>query len=222
VVGHGADAVRAVFRGEDHDIDYALQQEQLGTGHATLCAAPALEARDFRGDVIVLAGDGPLIRPQTIHAMVKRHRDMRAAATLATSVIREPAGYGRIVRDRHGRFQAIVEQRNCSESQRQIHEIYPSYACFDAPLLFETLRSLTPDHVSGEYYLTDVPGRLNARGYRVEVIEAVPPEDVLSINTPQQLAEVDTILAERRRHAAAAPATAPGADPGPRAGGGCA
>jgi bifunctional UDP-N-acetylglucosamine pyrophosphorylase/glucosamine-1-phosphate N-acetyltransferase len=220
VVGHGSEAVQALFRGDDHDIDYALQQEQLGTGHAALCAAPALEARDFRGDVVVLAGDGPLIRPGTIEAMVQRHRATHAAATLATSIIPDPAGYGRIVRSRSGHFQAIVEHRNCTEAQRQIHEIYPSYACFDAAQLFEALRSLTPDRVSGEYYLTEVPAQLKARGRRVEIVEAVPPEDVLSINTPQQLEEVDAILRARQARgdsviASARPPSAqrPDADP---------
>ncbi|MHC5114234.1 MAG: NTP transferase domain-containing protein [Planctomycetota bacterium] len=195
VVGHGADVVRDVFRGDDDDVEYVVQAEQLGTGHATLCAADALA--DFHGDLLVLAGDGPLLRAETIRTMRQRHLETGAAATLATSVIDDPTGYGRIVRDAAGRFEAIVEHRNATPEQREIHEIYPSYACFDADRLFDALRRLEPDSTSGEYYVTDVPIMLSRDGATVEVVDAVPPEDVLSINTPEQLAEVDAILTSR-------------------------
>jgi bifunctional UDP-N-acetylglucosamine pyrophosphorylase/glucosamine-1-phosphate N-acetyltransferase len=195
IVGHGAEHVRAVFAGADKDLEFVVQDRQLGTGHATLCAAPAL--RGFDGDVLVLAGDGPLIRAETIRAMCRRHRDTGAAATLATSVIDDPTGYGRVLRDEAGRFRAIVEHRNASPEEREIREVYPSYACFDARRLFAMLERLEPDRVSGEHYVTDVPAMLRAAGERVELIDAVPPEDVLSINTPEQLAEVDAILATR-------------------------
>ncbi len=196
VVGHGADTVRDAFADDESaDLRYAVQQEQLGTGHATRCAAEALEG--FDGDVFVLAGDGPLIRPQTLRAMHERHRHSRAAATLATAVLDDPSGYGRVVRDSGGRFDRIVEQKNAGDDELAIREIYPSYACFDAALLLGALRDLTPDEVTGEYYVTDVPAMLKSAGYRVEIVDAVPPEDVLSINTPQQLAEVDSILTTR-------------------------
>ena len=195
VVGHGAEHVRAIFDGDDADISYALQEEQLGTGHATLCAAPALDG--FEGDVLVLAGDGPLIRPSTIRAMHERQVRTGAMATLATSVIEDPTGYGRIVRDGEGRFEAIVEHKNATDAQRAIHEVYPSYACFDSERLFGVLSTLEPDELSGEYYVTGVPITLRESGERVELVDAVPPEDVLSINTPDQLDEVEAILNAR-------------------------
>jgi bifunctional UDP-N-acetylglucosamine pyrophosphorylase/glucosamine-1-phosphate N-acetyltransferase len=201
VIGHGGDAVRSVFAGDDHDIRYAIQDKQLGTGHATLCAQG--ELNDFisgNGDLLVLAGDGPLIRAETSRIMRRKHIESRAAATMATSVIPDPTGYGRIVRDQAGRFDAIVEHKNATESQRQIHEVYPSYACFNGKLLFEMLNQLAPDRVTNEYYLTEVFAMLKSRGHRIEIVDAVPPEDVLSINDPQQLEEVDGIL--RRRLAA--------------------
>src|SRR5690606_11221962 len=107
---------------------------------------------------------------------------------LATSVIADPTGYGRITRDRAGRFVAIVEHRDCTEAQRAIREVYPSYACFDAAALFAVLGRLPRHEPSGEYYLTDAFAALQRDGARVEVVEAVPPEDVLSINTPEELA----------------------------------
>ena len=195
VVGHGAEHVRAVFAGDDADIDCVLQAEQLGTGHAALCAEPALA--DFDGDVLVLAGDGPLIHAETICAMRARQTETGAAATLATSIIEDPAGYGRVVRDAAGRFEAIVEHKNATPQQRAIREIYPSYACFDAKLLFDLLRKLGPDRLTGEYYLTDIPVMVRQAGGGVELVDAVPPEDVLSINTPEQLAQVDAILRSR-------------------------
>ncbi len=195
VVGHGAEEVQGIFAGDDADLDFVTQYEQLGTGHATACAEPVL--RDFEGDIVVLAGDGPLIRVETIQRMHRSHVEAGAAATLATSVIADPTGYGRIVRDDEGRFLSIVEHKNATEAQREIHEIYPSYACFDAKTLFEALGRLAPDEVSGEYYVTEIPCMLRAQGDRVELVDAVPPEDVLSINTPQQLAEVEAILNRR-------------------------
>jgi UDP-N-acetylglucosamine diphosphorylase/glucosamine-1-phosphate N-acetyltransferase len=196
VVGHRADDVRDLFAGDDEDIQYVEQREQLGTGHATRCAEPALAG--FGGDVLVLAGDGPLIRPSTIEAMLRKHRATRAAATLATSIIDDPTGYGRIVRDASNRFAAIVEHKNASPSQRSIREVYPSYACFRATRLFDMLRELKPDALSREYYLTEVFAMLTARGEVVEIVDAVPPDDVLSINTPEELARVDAILRSRQ------------------------
>ncbi len=196
VVGYGADLVGAAFRGDDADLVWAVQERQLGTGHAAACAGPALST--FTGDVLVLAGDGPLIRPETIRALVERHRSAGAAATLAAAVVRDATGYGRIIRNGGGRFKAIVEDRNASDEERRVREIYPSYACFDSALLFATLKRLSADERSGEYLITDVPRLLAAGGHRVELQDGFPPEDVLSINTPGQLAEVDAILAARQ------------------------
>lgn len=202
VVGHGADSVRAAFADDDADIEYVVQEEQLGTGHATDCARPVLG--DFAGDVLVLAGDGPLIRVSTINAMRERQIESGAAGTLASSIIDDPTGYGRITRHDDGSFRAIVEHKNCTDEQRAICEVYPSYACFDGPLLFEALANLAPNELTGEYYVTDVPELLMNEGHRVEVVAAVPPEDVLSINTLEQLADVDAILKARLERAGTA------------------
>lgn len=200
IVGHRSEDVEAVFEGDRDDLLMARQDEQLGTGHAARCAEASLRDAGFLdggGDVLVLAGDGPLIRASTIEIMHRRHVGAGAAGTLATSVIEDPTGYGRIVRDANGRFEAIVEHKNATDEQRAIREVYPSYACFDVAKLFDCLGRLEPDELSGEYYVTDVPAMLRDRGETVEVVDAVPPEDVLSINTPVQLAEVDRIMRER-------------------------
>ncbi|MEO1512748.1 MAG: bifunctional UDP-N-acetylglucosamine diphosphorylase/glucosamine-1-phosphate N-acetyltransferase GlmU, partial [Planctomycetota bacterium] len=118
-------------------------------------------------------------------------------ATLATATLDDPAGYGRVVRGPSGGFGRIVEQKNASAEELEIREVNPSYYCFDARSLFGALERVDRDEKSGEYYVTEAPALLLAAGGRVEVIDAVPPEDVLSINTPEQLAEVDRVFRSR-------------------------
>ena len=195
VVGHRGELVRELFQGDDDDLLYVTQEPQLGTGHAVGCAKDVLH--DFDGDVFVLAGDGPLIQTATLQRLLDRQRQCTAAATLATSTLDDPTGYGRIIRDAQGKFDAIVEHTDANEQQRSIHEVYPSYACFDAGLLFDALDKLKPNQSTGEYYLTDAPALLLADNCKVELVNGVPAEDVLSINTPQQLSEVDSILSSR-------------------------
>lgn len=197
VVGYKQELVREALAGYDERVAYAVQAEQLGTGHAVRCAEAALADLDAGTPVLVLCGDGPLIRSATLRAMLGRHAETRAEATLATSVIEDPTGYGRIVRDAAGRFVEIVEHKNASAEQRLIREINPSYYCFARGELFARLAEVRRNELSGEYYVTDVPALILARQRRVEVIEAVPPEDVLSINTPEQLAEVDRLFRAR-------------------------
>lgn len=195
VVGHGADLVKASFESDHDDIRFVLQESQLGTGHAVLVCKDALG--DFAGDAFILAGDGPLIRAETLKTLLEHHGTTNALATLATSILEDPTGYGRIVRNEQDRFLAIVEDRNATDEQRGIREVYPSYACFNVPDLINRLEALEPDSVSGEYYLTTVPGQLQQETDRVEIVTAVPAEDVLSINTPDQLAAVDSVLQRR-------------------------
>lgn len=196
VVGYQHELVRGALAGYGDRVAFAVQPEQLGTGHAVRCAEALFRAGDAPREVFVLAGDGPLVRPATLEKVLARHRSTGAGATLATSVIDDPTGYGRIIRDGAGRFSAIVEHRDCTPAQRGIREINPSYYCFDTQLLFSTLAGLRPS-AGGEFYLTDVLPAVLAGGGRVEVIEAVPAEDVLSINTPEELARVDAIYRAR-------------------------
>ncbi len=193
VVGFKQELVRAALAGYAQ-VDFAVQEPQLGTGHAVQCAERA--AGNAR-DVFVLAGDGPLIHASTLRTVLERHRSTDAAATLATSVIDDPTGYGRIIRDRSGRFLAIVEHKDATPEQRAIREVNPSYYCFDGEALFGALKRVKRNEKSGEFYLTDVLGVLLSDGRRVEVVPAVPPEDVLSINTPEELATVDRIYRSR-------------------------
>ena len=191
VIGHGAEQVKESIK----DCEYVIQEPQLGTGHAVIVCEEAL--KDFDGDVLVLGGDGPLLRSSTIEAMMELHRASNAVATLATSIIPDPTGYGRIVRDENNRFEAIIEHKNASPDQLEIHEVYPSYAVFDAKALWNCLGVLEPNELTNEYYLTEVPRMLKEQNAVIEIVNAVEPEDTLSINTPEQLLEVESILRTR-------------------------
>jgi bifunctional UDP-N-acetylglucosamine pyrophosphorylase/glucosamine-1-phosphate N-acetyltransferase len=201
VIGHGAELVRESFAGVK-DVEFALQTEQLGTGHAVMMAKANIEKDAASTDAFVLCGDGPLIRPETLATLLDLHRREHAAATLATSVIAEPKGYGRIVRDAAGKLARIVEQKDATDAERAICEINPSYYCFRTDELLGALARVGNRNASGEYYITDVFEILRKDGRTVSAVDAVPPEDVLSVNDPVQLAEVDAIL--RRRHGSAA------------------
>ncbi|MDP7009547.1 MAG: NTP transferase domain-containing protein [Phycisphaerales bacterium] len=191
VVGHGADEVKATIP----HCEFVLQDPQLGTGHAVDVCREALQ--DFEGNIVILGGDGPLIRSHTITEMIKVQETTNASATLATSVIPDPTGYGRIVRDANDRFLAIIEHKNANRKQLAIHEVYPSYAIFNSASLWSCLDHLERNPVSNEYYLTEVPSMMLDKNEKVELINSVPPEDILSINTPEQLAEVEAFLNAR-------------------------
>ncbi len=197
VVGYKQELVREALASYGDRVEYAVQDKQNGTGHAVRCAMPAVESLSDETPVFVLCGDGPLIRSATLGTILDLHTKANASATLATSVVEDPAGYGRIVRDGSGRFLRIVEQSSASQTELAIREINPSYYCFRLGDLREGLARITPNARSGEEYITDVPEILLAEGRTVEVIDAVPPEDVLSINTPAQLAQVDAIFRAR-------------------------
>lgn len=175
---------------------FVQQTEQLGTGHATRMAEPFFDADDSR-DVFVLAGDGPLIRAETLTKLLETHRSANAGATLATAVLDNPSGYGRVIRNAEGGLARIVEQKDATPEERACREVNPSYYCFDSSQLFAGLARITADNQQGEYYLTDVPGMIAGEGGTVALVDAVPTEDVLSINTPEQLSEVDRILRDR-------------------------
>ncbi|BAM04792.1 sugar phosphate nucleotidyltransferase [Phycisphaera mikurensis] len=215
VVGHEAQRVRAELSGAS-DVDFAEQAEQLGTGHAAAVAEPFFAGAASGPDVLVLCGDMPLTRPETLRKILAAHREEGAAATLGTAVLDDPDGYGRVVRDADGRFDRIVEQKDADAATLAIREVNPSLYAFRAGDLFGELSKLSSDNAQGEYYLTDVPGQLKARGGSVALVPALAADEVIGINTKAHLAEVDRIF--RRRSAGgrdvpdASSTPAPGAD----------
>ncbi|MGH7213235.1 MAG: NTP transferase domain-containing protein [Tepidisphaeraceae bacterium] len=197
VVGHGKDEVIGRF-GNDKRIQFVEQAQQLGTGHAAkMCEA---ELKKHHGDVFILAGDGPLIRAEVLRTLLSAHREEKAAATLATAVLDDPTGYGRIQRDTSGEFQEIVEQADASPEQLAIREVFPSYYCAKTDELLFALSKLKNENKKGEYYLTDIYSVLRKSKKKVVAVQAVAADDVLSVNTRQQQAEVDCVMQERIQH----------------------
>ncbi len=194
VVGHGKDEVVDQF-GHDSRITWVEQTEQLGTGHAARMCESYL--RQQHGDVFILAGDGPLIRAEVLRTLHHAHRDEHAAASMATAVLDDPTGYGRVVRDGQGQFMEIVEQVDCTPEQREIREVFPSYYCVKSDQLLWALSQLKTANKKGEYYLTDIYGILRAAGRKVVAVQAVGADDVLAVNTREQQTQVDAVMQER-------------------------
>jgi bifunctional UDP-N-acetylglucosamine pyrophosphorylase/glucosamine-1-phosphate N-acetyltransferase len=149
------------------------------------------------GDVFLLAGDVPLLRGQVLKTLLQAHKDERAAASMATAVLDDSTGYGRIVRDADGEFQEIVEQIDCTPEQREIKEVFPSFYCLKVEELLLALSKLTNENKKREYYLTDVYGILRKAGKKIVAVQAATYEDVLAPNTRQQLAEADSVMQDR-------------------------
>lgn len=194
VVGYRKEQVIDSFAGDD-SIIWVAQDEQKGTGHAAMCCREALAG--FEGNVVVIAGDMPLVRSETLSLLTDTHKAQKSAVTLATAVLDDPTGYGRIIRDAYGNLQGIVEETDCTEEQRRIKEINPSYYCFDKRLLFEALDEIRPDNVKGEYYITDALHILVQEGHRALAITAVKAEEAMGVNSREQLAEVGRIMQTR-------------------------
>jgi bifunctional UDP-N-acetylglucosamine pyrophosphorylase/glucosamine-1-phosphate N-acetyltransferase len=194
VVGYQADAIRAAYAGTS-DIVWVEQTKQLGTGHAVQVCRDALAG--VSGELLVLAGDGPLVQADTLNKLLEVHRRRRAACTLATSIMDNPPAFGRIMRDESGELVGIVEHLDATEQQHKIKEVNVSLYCFDVAKLLEVLGDLRNDNAKGEYYLTDTLGMLRAKGYALAAVPAVPQEDVLSINDRCDLAEVSNLMQHR-------------------------
>ena len=188
--------MKETFADDAADIAWVVQSPQLGTGHAVMVCEK--ELAELTGPVLVLAGDGPLIRAETLRQLIDTHNVEGAACTLATCILPEPGSYGRIVRDAADNLTAIVEALDCTDEQKAIQEVNVSIYCFDAAALRDVIGKLTNDNAKGEYYLTDALGILAAEGKKLAAVAAVPPEDVLSINTLDELQKVSDIMAARQ------------------------
>jgi len=190
VTGHGAETVEALLDG----VEYVRQDRQLGTGHAVMCARDALEPT---GSLVVLSGDSPLIRPQTISALVAARERSGAAVAVLTAHMDDPTGYGRIVRDAEGGVARIVEQKDCTPEQCAIDEVNTGTYCFEAAALFEHLDRLGTDNAQGEFYLTDMVALFEEEGLAVAALTVDDPLETLGVNSRVQLAEATRAMQER-------------------------
>lgn len=194
VVGHQAEQVTAVV--EPLEAQTILQQPQHGTGHAMLVAKRALGNAKI---AVVLPGDAPLIRPETLKSLLATHRAGNAAATILSAVLADPSGYGRIVRKSETQVGAIVEESQLAPEQRELNEINSSIYCFTLAKLWPALAKVKPNNKHREIYLTDAIAVFAANGETVLAQIAADSREVLGCNTRADLAEVDRIFRERKR-----------------------
>ncbi|PZE19201.1 bifunctional UDP-N-acetylglucosamine diphosphorylase/glucosamine-1-phosphate N-acetyltransferase GlmU [Paenibacillus xerothermodurans] len=192
VVGHGADAVKA-YLGDR--VEYAMQEQQLGTGHAVLQAEALLGQED--GLTVLLYGDTPLITSNSLRQMIELHREKGAAATVMTAIMDDPTGLGRIIRDEQGRVSRIVEQKDCSSEEREIKEINSGMYCFSNRKLFDALSKVTNNNAQNEYYVTDVVGILVNQGEVVEAYCTPDAIDTFGVNDRVALSEAERIMRAR-------------------------
>jgi bifunctional UDP-N-acetylglucosamine pyrophosphorylase / glucosamine-1-phosphate N-acetyltransferase len=194
VVGHKADTVRAHLA-EQPDLRFALQEPQLGTAHAVQQVEPLLAGQ--RGTLILLSGDVPLLSPKTVQKLVETHQAANAAATVASAIVEQPYGYGRIVRH-EGRIARIVEERDASPEERKIREINSGIYAFNLETLFEALRGIASQNAQGEYYLTDLIAIYRRRKLPVETLIIDNPDEIRGINSRSELAEVSRIVRQSK------------------------
>lgn len=192
IVGKGAEEVKAATA--DKNVTYSLQKEQFGTGHAVLCAKDFLKGK--KGIVGVFNGDAPLITEETVKKCFEFHQNGGYSATLLTSILRDPAGYGRIIRDAEGNVIKIVEHKDCSEQELRVNEINAGMYCFDIESLLDGLHKIKNDNAQKEYYLTDMVQILNEAGKKVGAMP-VDFEETLGVNSRIQLSEVEKIMRNR-------------------------
>jgi bifunctional UDP-N-acetylglucosamine pyrophosphorylase/glucosamine-1-phosphate N-acetyltransferase len=191
VTGHAAEVVESLLDG----VAYVRQTEQLGTGHAVMCARDAFAHID--GSLVVLSGDSPLLRAETIRRLVAARESENAAVAVLTTHLADPTGYGRILRGSDGSLDAIVEDKDLASGQREITEVNTGTYCFDARVLFEHLDRLGNNNAQAEYYLTDMVAVFRAEGLGVADLVTDEPEETLGVNSRVQLAEASDTLQKR-------------------------
>ena len=194
VVGWKKEAVLAAFPQYPH----AVQEQLNGTGGAVQYAAPLLEG--FEGHLIICCGDTPLMSQKTFQALAKTHLEEGNACTMLSARLPEGGSYGRVLRETDGTFQRIVEARDCTPEQAAVTEVNTGTYVFHVPALLSVLNELNQDNAQGELYLTDVPALLKARGERVGLCDTCSPDEMLGVNTVEQLQQVEDLLRREASH----------------------
>ena len=194
VVGWKKDAVLSAFPQYPH----VVQEELNGTGGAVQYAAPLLQ--DYDGHLIICCGDTPLMRQETFQALARTHLQDGNACTLLSARLSEGGSYGRILRESDGTFQRIVEARDCTPQQAAVTEVNTGTYVFHVPSLLSVIHQLHNDNAQGELYLTDVPALLKAQGKRVGLCDTCSPDEMLGVNTVEQLSQVEALLRGEALH----------------------
>lgn len=195
VIGHQADLVRETVA-RQADLRYALQEEQLGTGHAVMCAMNALPVNTRH--IVVLCGDVPLLKKRTLQRFVYDHRSHNRTLSILAVRLPDPKGYGRVVQDNQGNVTGIVEEADATLSEKAIQLVNTGIYCIEKSFLETALHQIRADNAQGEYYLTDIVGLANADGRSIGVTQGENADEFLGVNSPEQLKTVEGILAESR------------------------
>ncbi len=192
VVGHLREQVKEVLGDK---VKYAYQEELLGTGHAVMQAIPFLKGK--KGKVLVLNGDVPIIRPETLEKLLEKSVTSKEYATLLTAIYENPTGYGRIIRDEGGSVEEIVEEKDAKSYQKKIKEINSGIYCFDIEELLKALELIKPNNAQGEYYLTDVIKIMNDKGLKTGAVIVEDNTEILGVNDRAQLELLTRVLRMR-------------------------
>jgi bifunctional UDP-N-acetylglucosamine pyrophosphorylase/glucosamine-1-phosphate N-acetyltransferase len=195
IVGHQREKVEELI--SRYRAECIVQEQQLGTGHAVLCAEKKLRSK--RGNVLILSGDVPLIRSETLQAMLADHTRNNTPLTLMTTALDDPANYGRIVRDSNGKLLGIVEEKDATDEQKKIREINAGIYCAEISFLFDALKNVTTDNKQGEMYLTDIVKIAIDDGLQVETFSGASSEEVLGVNSIDELAEANRYLKKKSK-----------------------
>ena len=194
VVGYQADRIKERF--QDPRVQFVLQEEQLGTGHAVLQAIPFLQS--FTGTVLILCGDVPLVKAETLHSFINTFREKGSSLSVLTTVVEHPFGYGRIIRSEEGWLERIVEEKDATEEERLIREINTGIYCVKASLLIQELREIGQKNAQGEYYLTDLVEIVRKKGLRCSAHWVADAVEVMGINTRVDLAIANEVLRQEK------------------------
>ena len=192
VVGYQSELIQRTLT---QDVTFVRQEKLLGTADAVLQVLPLL--RGFKGNILLLCGDTPLLQKQVIQSLIRRHTQTKAAATVLTAAVDDPTGYGRIIRDNNNRISAIREHRDASQEEQAISEINSGVYCFQAEVLLKTLGGIKVNRQKKEFYLTDIVSLLLQSGRRVETFKTSDQGVALGINTRQELVQAECILRQR-------------------------
>ncbi|MEW6096902.1 MAG: sugar phosphate nucleotidyltransferase [bacterium] len=195
VVGHQAEEVTNLLK--DRKVEIVLQKEQLGTGHAVAQTEKVLS--DFEGDILVVCGDTPLLKSNTLEKLIQAHQESHATITILTATLNDPTGYGRIVTDSSGNVCKIIEEKDATQLEKTINLVNTGTYCFKSKNLFATLKKITNDNKQGEFYLTDVVRILKEEGEKIVDIEASDPIEVMGINTQDDMRQAEKIILKSGR-----------------------
>jgi UDP-N-acetylglucosamine pyrophosphorylase len=198
VVGYQRDTVIRYLQNSHPNVEIVIQAEQLGTGHAIMQTKRALEA--FMGDVVILSGDVPLLTAESMQKLIDYHNQTEASATILTADFSDPTGYGRIIRNNDDSVKRIVEHKDATEEERRVKEINSGIYIFNRKKLFDALQYITPQNVQNEYYLTDVFGHFWTQKWKVSALKTKKVEEIMGVNTVQQLEEVKQVLLTRKQN----------------------